>query len=74
MSEVPLDPQNAPRVAAGWLLITEFIKEDSPSCLTRAISRTMIGVPAQSGSDGWNRQGLLALPIGAGRETQRERQ
>jgi len=28
----------------GWLLITEFIKEDSPFCLTRAITRTMIGL------------------------------
>jgi len=25
------------------ILITEFIKEDSPFCLTRAITRTMIG-------------------------------
>ena len=25
------------------LLITEFIKEDSPFCLTRAITRTMVG-------------------------------
>jgi len=26
------------------LLITKFIKEDSPFCLTRAITRTMIGL------------------------------
>ena len=25
------------------LLITEFVEEDSPFCLTRAITRTMIG-------------------------------
>ena len=31
------------RKGGEWLLITEFIKEDSPFCLTRAITRTMIG-------------------------------
>jgi len=37
------------------LLITEFIKEDSPFCLTRAITRTMIGpcyTPPSFGSEG----------------------
>ena len=33
------------------LLITEFIKEDSPFCLTRAITRTMIGPCPRSERD-----------------------
>jgi len=38
--------RNTPKVivfGAIRLLITEFIKEDSPFCLTHAITRTMIG-------------------------------
>ena len=36
-------------------MITELIKDDSPLCLTRAITRTMIGAcytPLSSGSEG----------------------
>jgi len=39
------------------VLITEFIKEDSPFCLTRAITRTMIGPCPRSA---WFRAGLAA--------------
>ena len=42
---VPLTNSRSNSTGLGyWLLITEFIKEGSPFCLTRAITRTMIGL------------------------------
>jgi len=38
-------------VASRGLLVTEFIKENSPFCLTRAITRTMIGLQDESSGE-----------------------
>ena len=52
------------------LLITVFIKEDSPFCLTRAITRTMIGPCPRPA---WLR-GMLPEDVRSRREREKERE